>query len=362
MEQNNLWQWHFLQESDQKAFDPDPEVMMYETDVLKNTRFRVVFRKNDCIVKYYISPPDQGLFRKLKNRFRPKARSEFETLCELQKQCVPAVEPVAWGQNGSQGSCLITREMPESISANDFFHTAIGEENRECPEFWRGWCSFVRDFLNSGFDHPDFHNGNILYRQDNHKFALVDVYGIKRSSSPDVRKMAMIVREFSSFLTKDKLINLLENCGIRDPEKFYTEMFRYGAKQIRKEFPRRLDQFRNNYEKFVKVKGKMIFHRNGARHPIPLENTEKMQCSVQEAKKAREADFYLNLCGIPRLRIAAFEAPGTLYVEKMSDKIPPAAEADLQERLILAGLDPEKYFFTADRFGRAVVVPNIYKI
>lgn len=363
MELNNLWQWHFLQESDRNAFDPDPEAMMYETDVLKNTRFRVVFRKNDCIVKYYITPPNAGLFPKLKSRFRPKARSEFETLCDLQKQCVPAVAPVAWGQNGASGSCLITREMPESISVNDFFHTFIGEENRDCPEFWRGWTSFVRDFLRSGFDHPDFHNGNILYRQDTHKFALVDVYGIKRSSSPDIRKMSMIVREFAGFLPKRQLIKLLENCGIQKPEEFYRDMLRYGARQIRKEFPRRLAQFRNNYEKFVKVKGKMIRNLNGARAPIPLENTVRLEFSPQDAQKAREVDFFLNLCNIPRLRIAAFEAPGTLYVENISDAPPPdGAEADLQERLILCGLDPEKHFFTTDRFGRAVIVPNIYKI
>ncbi|MBR2642971.1 MAG: hypothetical protein IKD46_07560 [Lentisphaeria bacterium] len=360
MQQNN-WKWEFLRESDQTMAARDPEAMIWDHDMIKNTPFRVVCRKNGNFVKLYITPPGTDLFKRLKNRFFPKARSEFETLCELQKHCIPVVEPVGWGQNGSYGSCLITREIPNSVSANDFFHMAVGEENKECPEFFTKWSSFVRDFLRSGFDHPDFHNGNILYREENNTFALVDVYGIRQKHRPDVQKMAKIVREFAAYLPKSRLLALLEGIGIVKPEKFYREMLRYGAKQIRKEFPRRLAQFRNHYEKFVKVQGKMVRTLNGARKPIPLENTIKTEVSPQEAQKLREMDFFLNLCNIPRLRIAAFEPPGILYVEKVSDRIPAGSEEDLVERLTLCGEDPKDYFFTADRFGRAVVVPNIFK-
>ena len=174
--------------------------------------------------------------------------------------------------------------------------------------------------------------------------------------------MQMIVREFAAYRTKRQLLALLENCGVQDPEKFYKKMLQYGFRQIRSEFPRRLKQFRNNYEKFVKVKGKMIRNLNGARVPIPLENTLQVELPPAQAQKLREKDFFLNLCNIPRLRVAAFETPGTVYVEKYSTELPPGAGEDLRERLLLCGENPKDYHFTADRFGRAVVVPNIFNI
>ncbi len=356
------WKWNFLQESDQAGFPADAADLMQNSDLIKRTPFRIVCRKNGNFIKIYLTPPQAGLFQRVRNRFFSKARSEFTMLCELQKHCVPVVEPVAWGQAGGQASCLITREIQGSVSVSDYFHTAVGEENRSCPEFFAGWCSFVRDFLRSGFDHPDFHNGNILYRESSNSFALVDVYGIRLKQNPDTRRMAMIVREFAAFLTKPQIVQLLESCGIVKPEEFYREMLRYGAGKIRHEFPRRLQQFRNNYEKFVKKDGQKILTLNGARQPIPLENTIKTELAPHEAQKLREMDFFLSLCNIPRLRIAAFEPQGILYVEKNTAGISADAEADLQERLILCGEDPKNYTFTADRFGRAVVVPNILNL
>lgn len=356
------WKWHFIHDPDRETFGPAPEAMDPETEPVKITGARGVFRKHGCFVKIYLTPGKPGLFRILKNAWFPKARNEFQTLCELQKHCIPAVEPVAWGQAGAHASGLITREIPDCVSAGDYFHRAIGEENRDCPEFLTGWCCFVRDFLRSGFDHPDFHNGNILYRELDHSFFLVDVYGVRRKSRPDTRKMAMIVREFAGFLPKKELLRLLENCGIPDPAAFYPEMIRYGAKMIRHEFPRRLAQLQQNYPKFIKKEGDLCRNLNGAREPIPLENTVPLQLTPEQAANARAMDLFLALCNIPRLRIAAFEAPGTLYVEPLSGDLPAHAESDLQERLQLCGLDPADFFLTADRFGRAVVVPNIYNI
>lgn len=343
-------------------FPDDPEAILLDSELIKNTPFRVVCRKNGCFIKLYITPPGAGLFRWIKDRFFPKARSEFETLCELQKDFVPVVQPIAWGQAGGMASCLVTREFPDSTSANDYFHTFAGEKNQECQDFFNGWCSFVRDFLRSGFDHPDFHNGNILYRENDHLFTLVDVHGIRRKFRPDTRRMAMIIREFAAYLPKTKLLHLIENCGIHKPENFYREMYRYSARQIRKEYPRRLNQLNNNYEKFICRKGNKFRYRNGARDLIPLEDAVRMEFAPRRAQIFREMDLFLNLCNIPRLRIAAFEPPDVLYVEKSIDAVSKTDREDLQERLILCGLNPEQYFFAADKFGRAVVVPNVFNM
>lgn len=354
------WKWHFLRESEYIKFPDDPEEILFDSDLIKNTPFRVVCRKNGCFIKLYITPPGSGLFRWIKDRFFPKARSEFDTLCELQKDFVPVVEPVAWGQAGGMASCLVTKEFPESTSVNNYFHTFVGEKNQECQDFFNGWCSFVRDFLRSGFDHPDFHNGNILYRENSNSFTLVDVYGIRRKFRPKTRRMAMIIREFAAYLPKAKILHLMEDCGIIKPEKFYREMYRYTARQIRKEFPRRLKQLNHHYEKFICKKDNQLRYLNGARNPIPLEDTVCVKCTPQQAQRFREMDLFLNLCNIPRRRIAAFEPPDVLYVEKSSDTVSPTDREDLRERLILCGLNPEKYIFAADKFGRAVVVPDIF--
>ena len=356
------WKWHFLRESEYLQFPDDPEAILLDSDLIKNTPFRVVCRKNGCFIKLYITPPGSGLFRWIKDRFFPKARSEFDTLCELQKDYVPVVEPIAWGQAGGMASCLVTREFPESTSANNYFHTFVGEKNLESQAFFSGWCAFVRDFLRSGFDHPDFHNGNILYREKDNLFTLVDVYGIHRKFRPDTRRMAMIVREFAAYLPKAKLLHLMENCGIPKPEKFYREMYRYTARQIRKEFPRRLKQLNDNYEKFICRKGNKFQYLNGARDPIPQEDTVRMEIAPRRIQIFREMDLFLNLCNIPRLRIAAFEPPDILYVEKSADAVSQTDRDDLRERLLLCGLNPEKYFFAADKFGRAVVVPNVFNM
>ena len=92
MQQNN-WKWHFLRESDQAGFPADPEAMILDSDLIKNTPFRVVCRKNGYFVKWYITPPRTGLLQRLTKHFYPKAHSEFETLCELQQHCVPDLFP-----------------------------------------------------------------------------------------------------------------------------------------------------------------------------------------------------------------------------------------------------------------------------
>ena len=350
--------WHFLRETDWERLDRAPSAMPPGCAPVKQSGLRAVFRKNGFFLKTELSAHPRSPFSRLRNMLFPKTRSEFRSLLDLRDAGIPAVEPVAWMQSGGIVWTLVTREMPDVVTANDIFHTAVGGDGRKCPEFFAAWCAFVRAVLDSGFDHPDFHNGNILYREKDHSFALVDVYGVRRRAFPRRRKMAMIVREFAEFLPKAELLKLITDCGIPDGEAFYRDMLRYDARHIRHEWKRREKQFFHDYAKFVRVEGERRRTLDGARAPLPLENTEKLDLDPAAAEALRREDFRLSLLRIPRLRIAAFDPPGTLYRETATGPAAPAGIADVLERLELAGLAPDAYDYAADRFGRTVVVPK----
>ena len=350
--------WHFLREADWDALGRDPGAMPPGCVPVKQSGLRAVFRKDGFFLKTELSAHPRSRFFRLRNMLFPKARSEFRSLLDLRDAGIPAVEPVAWTQFDGIAWTLVTREMPDVVTANDFFHTAVGRDGRRCPEFFAKWCGFVRDVLDSGFDHPDFHNGNILYCEKSNSFALVDVYGVRRRAFPRRRKMAMIVREFAEFLPKPELLKLIADCGIPDGEAFYRTMLRYDARHIRHEWKRREKQFFRDYAKFVRVEGERRWTLDGAREPLPIENTEKLELAPEAAKALRREDFRLALLRIPRLRIAAFDPPGTLYRETAAGEASPEGVAALRERMELAGLAPDAYIYAADRFGRTVAVPK----
>ena len=350
--------WHFLREADWERLDRAPDAMPPGSAPVKHSGLRAVFRKNGFFLKTELSAHPRSSFCRLRNTFFPKARSEFNSLLDLRDAGIPAVEPVAWTQFDGISWTLVTREMSEVVTANDFFHTAVGRDGRKCAEFFAAWCGFVRAVLDSGFDHPDFHNGNILYCEKKLSFALVDVYGVRRRLFPRRRRMAMIVREFAQFLSKPELLKLIADCGIPDGETFYRDMLRYDAQFIRREWKRRKKQFFADYPKFVAVEGERRWTLNGAREKLSLANTEKLEFAPEKTAELRRRDFLLSLLRLPRLRIVAFDPPGTLYRETAAGEASPEGVADLRERLQFSGLDPDDYGFAADRFGRTVLVPK----
>ncbi len=350
---SGTWHWHFRDPADREALGCTPEKRPEGARVVKSSAIREVFTTG----RYFIKIDRlrrENLIGNLKKIFFPKCRSEFQTLTDLRAAGIPAVEPVAWGKCGPL-SGLITRAMPDTVSAAEFFHTAVGREGRQCPEFFRNWCRFVRTMLDSGFHHPDFHNGNLLYRESDHAFALVDVYGVKPSRHPNRRRMAMILREFAEFLTAKELLGLISECGIPEPEDFYEAMFRCGAAMIRHEWPRREKQFLSGYAKFVRAEGDLNRTTDGAGRLLDLENTEKHVFSPEDAEKLCREDFRLRLLNLPRCRVAAWKSSGTIWLEKSSGPASKEGMTDLVRRLKLGSLDPERYDFGRDKFGRDVI-------
>ncbi|MBP5233864.1 MAG: hypothetical protein J6333_10705 [Planctomycetes bacterium] len=346
--------WHFLDPADWERLGPAPLAWAADGTTVKSSGARKVCRKDGFFVKTEPAP-GAGALGRLRRALSPRSRAEFRALLALRGAGIPTVEPVAWGGGGND--TLITREMPGAVTAHDFYHRAVGRDGRECPEFFRAWGAFVRGVIVSGFDHPDFHNGNILYAEAGNAFALVDVRNVRRRLFPRRRRMAMIVREFSEFLPRARLLSLLADCGIGDAATFYREMMRYAARFIASEWPRREQQFFADYPKFVAVDGGRRWALSGAREKIALTGAEKIELSPATAAAWRREDFRLSLLCLPRLRIAAFEAPGTLWREAAHGPATAEGAADLRERLELCGLNPTAYHFVADRFGRAALCP-----
>ena len=145
--------------------------------VVKQSSVRVVFKVEDLFYVKLEQP--LGLWRRLRSFFSPKAASEFTVGHALEAAGVPVVKHLGWAQCGSS-NMLLTEAVPGSCSVHEYWHNEIVYGNLPKRKFLDSFAEFLKVFFASGFYHPDFHLGNILYSPETEKFALVDVYGVSR--------------------------------------------------------------------------------------------------------------------------------------------------------------------------------------
>ena len=353
------WVWHFLELEDWNRLGPRPDRCDAATEQVKANPVRAVFRRDGFYFKLEM-PEVNNPWRFWRAVLFPRARSEFHSACALRAAGVPVVEAVGFGQSLTC-SLLVSREFPGALSVNDYFEREFGRGGGDPRAFLERCCVFVRRMLDSGFYHPDFHAGNVLYAPERDEFALVDVYGVRRNRFRfrARRIMGRILREFREYLDAAALVRLAECCGF--DAAYADELLRYGAAHTRREWAKRLRQFRGDYPKFVRVEGDLRIRLDRARQPLAaagrLGDFDCLEAGPAVLEELYERDFELELNYIPRRRVVAYDrSGGKLYVERVT---PGGTSPELVKRLTIAGLPPGGFEFASDSFGRTVCYPKL---
>jgi hypothetical protein len=148
-----------------------------------------IVKENKRRTVYYCAPREQvpGLYVKLdhppglrdtvKNLWRCKAAEEFRAGLQLHQAHVPVVKMLAWGRDG-RNSMLVSQAAAEAQLFREAWNV-VRNDTTQRREFIDALIAFTVTLVSAGVDHPDLHEGNVLYTADNARFQLVDLYGIR---------------------------------------------------------------------------------------------------------------------------------------------------------------------------------------
>jgi len=319
--------------------------------VVKQNPVRVVFKVEDL---FYVKVEQPlGLWRKLRNFFSPKAAREFAVGRALEAAGVPVVKHLGWAKCGSS-NMLLTEAMPDSCSVHEYWHNEIVYGNVSKKKFLDNFSEFLQVFFVSGFYHPDFHLGNILYSPTTESFALVDVYGVSRPQRLSEQQIAEHARIFlelyrglSDSEAVDFLMKIRNDLTLGEAREFWEASLVEKAARAQKVWPKRQAQIQENYSKFVKVLNTVDneFLVRKILGSVPAVSLDKipdcltgnyfdiMRLPHGEAENMWLESFRLELLGIDHLRPLVFEKPGVLYFEKAPDGAPKAPQ-DKAEKFI----------------------------
>ncbi len=328
--------------------------------VVKQNPVRIVCRIDDLFYLKLEQPVD--FWRKLRNFFFPKAAKEFATGCVLKNAGVPVVKHLGWAKCGSW-NMLLTESMPDSCSVHEYWHNEIVYGNTSKKIFLENFAKFLKLFFASGFYHPDFHLGNILYSPATESFALVDVYGIShpnKLSERQINRHKRIFLELYRGLSDSEAVNFLmkvrNELTMEEAKNFWEAGLIERADRTQKDWPKRCAQIQNNYFKFIEVlniSGNEFLVRKifGSVPTVDLDKIpdcltgnyfDIMRLPHGKAEDLWLESFRLELLGIDHLRPLVFEKPGILYFEKVPDGSPRAPQDKAEEfiaRAKIAGME-----------------------
>lgn len=371
------WVWRWRSPGDWEKLGPHPEQKTADAEIVKINPVRSVFRRNGYFLK--LENPDTGNPAAFARAVLfPQARREFHSAAALEHAEVPVICPAGYGQ-AMTSSMLVTRETSGAVAVNSWYQKRFVRGGADPSGFLHLWAGFMKKLLMSGFYHPDFHGGNLLYLPEKRNFVLVDVYGVRRRrffQTAGRRRMIMAAREFREILNREQLVELLRSCGAsdccrEDAEKMHAGMLRYAAGRTRREMPRRLRQFFSNYAKYVKAENigerRLWMTLDAAGDPLaePGEldsgRYETISGESETLQQLRRMDFELSLHLVPHPKIVAWdETYHRIYRERTGRPVNEHCGGYLRERLSAAGFNPDEFLTVGDRFGRpAVAVKEI---
>ncbi|MBU8902397.1 MAG: hypothetical protein KOO69_06635 [Victivallales bacterium] len=302
--------------------------------LVKQNPVRIVFKVEDRFYVKVEQPVD--FWRKLRNFFSPKAAKEFSTGCALEAAGVPVVKHLGWARRGSS-NMLLTKAVLESCSVHEYWYNEIIYGSASKKNFLENFAGFLKLFFKSGFYHPDFHIGNILYSPATESFALVDVYGVYRPNKLSERQINRhkrifleLYRGLSDSEAVDFLMKVRNELTLEEAGEFWRAGLIAKAARIQKDWSKRRSQIENYYSKFVKVSelsGKKFIVRKifGSTPAVSLNTIPDclnenyfniMRLPHGEAEALWLESFRLELLGVDHLRALVFEKPDTLYLEK----------------------------------------------
>ena len=231
----------------------------------------------------------------------------------------------------------------------------------------------------SGFYHPDFHIGNILYSPTSESFALVDVYGIslpKKLSDSEIAEHTQIVLELYRGLSDSEATNFLmqirNDLTLGRAKEIWQAGLESKALKAQASWQKRQAQIHNNYSKFVEVlnisNNEFLVRKTlGIGSTVSLNEIpdcltgnhfDIMRLSHDDAQNFWMESFYLEILGIDHLRPLIFEKPGVLYFEKAPDGAPkasPEKAAQFIARAEIAGVTINPNYLLELPNGRIVI-------
>ncbi len=286
--------WRFASDAISRELGEHPEQWLTTGTEVKANPVRRVVRAGD----YYL---------KCDRRGQSRLRGEWKSAQLLQKQQIPVAEHLAIGEC-AEGGCLITRAFPgESVDVY-YWNTFLRGDHRIDPEpFLQKFATFVRRILETNLFHPDFHIGNILFHAATEEFALVDVKGVRRRTLFDrlqMYRMYRIPMELRRNLSRERMIRLLEECGVPNPESFWIMSLRREAEALKKEWPKRERQILSGYPKFTVVEGDWVRAVDPQRKPRTGIGGETL--TVLLAEKFFLISFYTRMAQIPGPGLIAY--------------------------------------------------------
>ncbi|MDD5727386.1 MAG: lipopolysaccharide kinase InaA family protein [Victivallales bacterium] len=328
------WKWHLEDSALVTGWFKHWKELARKNPVKQNP-VRVVFTVGDLFYVKVEQPV--GHWRKLRSFLFPKAAREFAVGRALETSGVPVVKHLGWAQRKSE-NMLLTEAFSDSHSVLEYWFREIVYGSLEPDAFLAGFGEFLRTFFASGFYHPDFHLGNILYSPVTESFALVDVYGVTHPQRLSARQIAAhnnIFLELSRGLSDSAAIKFImqvrNDMTLPEAREFWRQGMEKKIARAQKTWPKRRNQILDNYAKFVAVirtpAGEFLVRKQPG--PVPAAAVSAIPDSLngnnfnvihfpqREAEALWLESFRQELLGIDCLRPLVFEKPGLLYFEKL---------------------------------------------
>lgn len=338
------WRWEFSPGTAADELGPAPQHLLETAELIKANPVRKVFRSGE----FYL---------KLDLRTGNRLLREWRSAELLAARHIPMVEHLALGRSAT-GELLITRALPDAVQAGTYFFRTCLRDGAPAEEFAESLAEFARQIIGSGLFHPDFHCGNVLYLPERKKFALVDVYGVRKSTLFDRfrhYRMERILMELREALDRKTLLRLFTEEGIAAPEEFYRKALRREAHRLFHEWPKRRRQILAGYPKFTRADGALLRVVDPAGEFAAGTPHETVSGTAEALERQLLAHFFLQLACIPHRNVLALDRErGQLHLEASPalSGTAPVPAGDWPERLAAYHLKfhPEEWGF--DRFGR----------
>lgn len=174
------------------------------SELLKSNSGRKVWR---------VAAGEPALFVKRfpREMLRDRARKEAELLAALERAGIPCPRLVAVARD-PDGSFLLTEEIPGSRTLSE----ALGDGGPSARRLLGALGALARQLHDAGFEHQDFHAGNILVRGGG--LFVIDVHRAerRRSMSPERRHegLAFMAMSFSELRPLTDLVRFLRAYGL----------------------------------------------------------------------------------------------------------------------------------------------------
>ena len=179
-------------------------------ELLKSNSGRKVWR---------VSAGEPALYVKRfpREMLRDRARKEAELLAALAEAKIPCPRLVAVARD-KEGSYLLTEEIPDARTLDQ----VLSEGGTAARPLLEALGSLARRLHDAGFEHQDFHAGNVLVRGG--ALHVIDVHRARRSRSLSRERrlegVAFMAMSFSELRPRTDLVRFLRAYGLKSREEW----------------------------------------------------------------------------------------------------------------------------------------------